>query len=456
MLTTINALMKKRLLSLLFTLVLLLGFPFPGRAASSGGNATTATTADTQAQLQQELNNIEAQIADLEQQLTTTKGAKQTLTNKIKQLKTEQSSLQLKIKATALQLQDIQGKLQKTAQTISTTQARRDLLKNELAVLLRQLQHRDQDLFLLSLSSQNGLSDVFVEAKNYELLSLDINNLVQQTKLAEQTLNREQTVYTGQKDDTQKLLTITNLQRDALAGKLAEQKDLLKTTQGQETAYQNMLQNSRQRAAEIKSRIYQLLGVSTQINFGQAVSIAQWVSGQTGVPPAFLLAILTQESNLGQNVGTCNRPGDPPEKSWKVIMKPDRDQQPFLDVTKALGRDPDVTPVSCPMHDKNGNQLGWGGAMGPAQFIPSTWVRHTAEVMTITGKSQADPWDIRDAFVAAAVLLKANGAGAGSDSQWTAAMRYFSGGTNKRYRFYGDNVLALTAKYEQDIKDASN
>jgi membrane-bound lytic murein transglycosylase B len=170
------------------------------------------------------------------------------------------------------------------------------------------------------------------------------------------------------------------------------------------------------------------------------------------VPAAFLLAILTQESNLGKNVGTCNRPGDPPEKSWKVVMKPTRDQEPFKTITSELGRDPDITPVSCPMKNKDGSQMGWGGAMGPAQFIPSTWMGYRARVAAITGKA-ADPWDIRDAFVAAALLLKSNGADETRDGQWKAAMRYFSGGTNTRYRFYGDNVLATTAKYEQDIKD---
>ena len=100
------------------------------------------------------------------------------------------------------------------------------------------------------------------------------------------------------------------------------------------------------------------------MTFGQALTIAQYASqSDFGVRPAFLLAILTQESGLGKNVGTCNCPGESPSKSYKVIMKPDRDIQPFLQITAALGRDPDVTPVSCPLHDASGNQEGWGGAM---------------------------------------------------------------------------------------------
>lgn len=211
------------------------------------------------------------------------------------------------------------------------------------------------------------------------------------------------------------------------------------------------MQDSKKQAAQIRSRIYELLGVGKQITFGQAVEIAKATSKQTGVSPAFLLAILTQESNLGKNVGTCNRPGDPPEKGWKIIMKPTRDHEPFVTITTELGRDPDVTPVSCPMKNKDGSQLGWGGAMGPAQFIPSTWMGYKDKISAITGKTPADPWDIRDAFMGAALLLKNNGADGTRDGEWKAAMRYFSGGTNVRYRFYGDNVMAQADKYKQDI-----
>jgi len=191
-----------------------------------------------------------------------------------------------------------------------------------------------------------------------------------------------------------------------------------------------------------------MTGATAQVTFGEAVEIAKWASSHTGVRAAFLLAILTQESNLGKNVGTCNRAGDPPEKSWRMVMKPDRDQQPFQQITTDLGLDIETTPVSCPMR-QNGKQVGWGGAMGPAQFIPSTWMGYKDKVAAITGKT-ADPWDIKDAFLASAIKLKAGGAGT-VQGEWAAAMRYFSGGTNPRFRFYGDNVVTTANRYQQDI-----
>jgi membrane-bound lytic murein transglycosylase B len=181
--------------------------------------------------------------------------------------------------------------------------------------------------------------------------------------------------------------------------------------------------------------------------------LANWASKQTGIRSAFLLAILTQESNLGKNIGTCNRPGDPPEKSWKVIMKPTRDQEPFQIITAELGKNPDITPVSCPMKDKKGKQLGWGGAMGPAQFIPSTWIGYRQKITAITGNTVANPWDNRDAFLASAIKLRNDGANGTDEGDWKAAMRYFSGSTNLAYRFYGDNVIKTTHKYLSDIED---
>lgn len=415
---------------------------------------TTATPeGDPRQQLEQQLQDIENQITALEQQLTTTKGEKNTLANKIKQLKNEQASLRLQIKATNIKLNDLDKKITVTVKAIEINKAKIARLKTDLAKLLRLLNQKDRELFLLKLVVDSGLTEALNEAANYQKLSSSINTLVQETKATQQNLNTQKTIYEAQQDDTRELLSLANIQQNTLAGKLNEQTQLLKQTQGLEATYQNLLKDSKKQAAEIRNRIYELLGGGAQINFGQAVTIAQSVDNQTGVPAAFLLAILTQESNLGKNVGTCNRPGDPPEKSWKVIMKPNRDQEPFVAITTELGRDPDITPVSCPMKNKNGSQLGWGGAMGPAQFIPSTWMGYKDKVSALTGKSPANPWDIRDAFMAAGLLLKNNGADGTRDGQWKAAMKYFSGGTKTKYRFYGDNVLTLMTKYEQDIKD---
>lgn len=404
-------------------------------------------------ELEGQLQAIENQIADLEKQLTSTKGEKKTLANKIKQLKNEETRLRLEIKATNLKIANLEEKLVKTSTAIETNKSKITKLKLDLAKLIRTVQQKDRDFFLLNLFIKEGVSQAFVEATNYDKLSDSITNLVQESKKLQRDLGEKQIAYEDQQTDAEKLLNVAKIQQGALGGKLQEQTQLLEETKGLEISYQTLLQDSKKQAAQIRSRIYELLGVGKQITFGQAVEIAKSTSKQTGVSPAFLLAILTQESNLGKNVGTCNRPGDPPEKGWKTIMKPTRDQEPFITITSELGRDPDVTPVSCPMKNKDGSQLGWGGGMGPAQFIPSTWIGYKDKVSAITGKTPADPWDIRDAFMGAALLLKNNGADGTRDGEWKAAMRYFSGGTNTRYRFYGDNVMAQADKYKQDIAD---
>ena len=281
------------------------------------------------------------------------------------------------------------------------------------------------------------------------MISAGLSDVLASLKMEEQDLQQNQQDLADEKNQQVQLLSIASLQNNQLGQNLDEQNTLLKKVNGQEKNYQASLKQSTAEEAAIKGRIYSLSGVSTQINFGEAVSIAQWASKQTGVRPAMLLAILAQESSLGKNVGTCNRAGDASGKSWKVIMNPTRDQPKFLIITKELGLNPDTTPVSCPMRDKTGRQIGWGGAMGPAQFIPSTWMGYRDRVSAVTGKP-ANPWDIRDAFLAAGIKLAADG-GAAKNGEWSAAMRYFSGSTNPKYSFYGDSVVARAEAYQEDI-----
>lgn len=406
------------------------------------------------ARLEQQLQHIQRQIDEYQMQLTTISSKKNTLTNKIRQLQTRQKALKLQINVTNLKINDISNRLVATQQAIDKNNAKMELIHAQSLAVLKLVQNHDTHPLLFSFVAGSSLSDIFTRQLDYLELLTNLGGLLRQAKTLQDQLAQQKQNLADQEDQAKNLLSIKTLQQQQLASSVHEQTTLLTKTKGKESAYKNALTDKQRQAAQIKSRIYELLGVQSQIEFGRAVEIAQWASEKTGVRPAFLLAILTQESNLGKNVGTCNRPGDPPSKSWRVVMKPSRDQKPFLKITAALGRDPDTTPVSCPMHASNGKQIGWGGAMGPAQFIPSTWIGYQDKVSAITGKP-ADPWDIRDAFLAAALKLSADGA-TSQRNEWTAAMLYFSGSTNPAYSFYGDSVVSKAAQYQSDIDALNN
>lgn len=429
---------KRIMIGVLSVLLVALVFPLP---------AFPQTREELEAQLKQ----IEAEIAQYERELRTTKTQKQTLSAKIAQLKREQEQVALRIQATNLEIHALNRQLDATEASIEQTLRKLNQSQEEMAEILLAV-HEQNDSSLVEVLLGSGFQAFVREFETLEQLSQDLAATVSEVKATKAVLDMQYAELSAKQEEREGFLKVQVLQRQTLLTKTNEQGVLLKETQGKEARYQAMLSDSQQRAAEIRSRIYELLGVTRQINFGQAVEIAQWVSGQTGIRPALLLAVLTQESNLGKNVGTCNRPGDPTEKGWRVVMKPERDHQPFLAITASLGLDPDTTPVSCPMRDAKGRQVGWGGAMGPAQFIPSTWMGYKDRVAALNGKGAANPWDIRDGFIAAALYLKNAGAKSGDEqSEWAAAMRYFSGSTNPRFRFYGDNVLALARRYEADI-----
>lgn len=406
---------------------------------------------EERAKLQKELEAVEKEIAEYEKLVTNTQQEKEALQRKINELKSKAEKINLQIKSTNLNLQYLNVRIDETTTSIVQTSDKINTTKNNLASLLQSFSQLNETSLLEILLGSGTISEFFDYSNAlYSIQEKILENIYELEEL-KITLNNQSQDLTSDKEETQTLLAMQMLQQQDLDSTKKEQTYLLEVTQGNEAKYQQMLAVSKQKATEIKSRMYQLMGVQTKVTFGEALEIANWVSSRTGVRPAFLLAILTQESNLGQNVGTCNRPGDPASKSWRVIMKPERDQAPFLQVCQELGLDPDTTPVSCPMY-QGGQQIGWGGAMGPAQFIPSTWMIYKDQVSQITGNNPANPWDIRDAFVAAALYVAKWGATQQTrDAEWRAAMIYFSGSTNTKYRFYGDSVIAIADRYEQDI-----
>ncbi|MDO8509560.1 MAG: hypothetical protein Q7S24_00260, partial [bacterium] len=278
---------------------------------------------ETQAQLEQELRDIQIQIDQFTLELSKTQTQKVTLANKIKELQVKQKSLNLQIQKTALQLTKIKKQLTVTEKTINDNLTKQKKIKIEMAAILRTM-NTTSDNALIQLLTTNSLSDAFDAIRDYEVLSRGLINSYRQSKTINTELANKQNELENQKLETNDLLKIGAIQKQTLNESLGEQNTLLAETKGLETNFQTAINDNKKRASAIRNRIYELFNTGKQIDFGQAVDIAKWASVLTGVRPALLLAILTQESNLGKNVGTCNRAGDPETKSWKVVMKPTR------------------------------------------------------------------------------------------------------------------------------------
>jgi membrane-bound lytic murein transglycosylase B len=238
-------------------------------------------------------------------------------------------------------------------------------------------------------------------------------------------------------------------QKKQIVSSEAEVHKMLDTSKSEEKIVQDTIAEQQKKVAQIQSKLFQFAGGGKAIPFKDAYTYAQAAASATGVRTAFILAILTQESNLGKNVGTCNRTGDPALKSWKNIMNPTRDQSAFLRITAVLGLNPDTTPVSCPIGG------GWGGAMGPAQFIPATWEAIASRVANALGSTSANPWNPRDAIMAAGLYLKDRGAVGTTALERNAACRYYSGracdGKRPPNSFYGNNVMSIARSIQADI-----
>lgn len=439
---------KPRIIKIILAFCLILAFVFSNIQIF----ALTPQEAERQV-LEKELKELEAKIAEYEKDITKTQAEKKTLQNQIYILKQKIQKLDYQIQSSTVMIKDVGFQIGDTEKSIDATTLNIEDSCEKLGNILRLIYEEDQKSLFEALLIEDDLSDFFEHLTGLETLSIESAELLQNIKKFKSQLEGHKENLADEKTDLENLLTIQMLQRKESEQVKSETDYLLEATKGKETLYQKQLAEIQAKAAEIRKRIFELVGVTKAPTFGEALEIAKYVESIVGVRPALLLAILTQESNIGRNVGQCYLSDPQTGAGVKInsgtklsrVMSPTRDVPHFLNITKALGRDPYSTPVSCPM------SFGWGGAMGPAQFIPSTWNIYKDRVAAIIGRP-GDPWNIRDAFLAAGLYLADYGAAAQTyNAEWKAAMIYFSGSTNTRYRFYGDSVMALATRYQADI-----
>lgn len=412
------------------------------------------TSVEERAALQAQLDQIEADIANNQGTLSTLQAQRTTLERDIKILDNKIRLAQLQIKKSDVALTQLKGNITEKQKSIAQVDAKVARSEASLAQLLRRTREID-DISLAQLALGETLDEFFQDIDDFQTIQRELGESFVEMAALREDLAGHKAALEEKEDETEKVRQVQVLAKQAVQNDEKQKQSILSATKGQEKTYQQLIADKKQQAAAIRTALFGLRD-SGAIPFGTAYDYAKQASSQTGVRAALILAILTQESNLGENTGSCyvkdlstgSGVGKNTGKAFAKVMKAPRDTDPFVTITQALGLDWKTTQVSCPQ------ATGYGGAMGPSQFIPSTWMLYKPRLTSLTGVDFPDPWNARTAILATGLLMKDNGAGGGTrTAERTAALKYFAGSNwaNRANAFYGDSVMQLVDKIQAEI-----
>jgi len=445
-----------------FILIAILGFFFAqprNIRAQSVSSCTDITNLSQKSEdeLKAYLAQCEKEIA--EQQALLNEQAKQskTITGDISILTTKINKAKLDIKSRNAVITKLSKEIGSKEQKISQLEFNLENKKESLAQLIRKTLELDQSSLVYLLLSGQSLSGFYSDIDSFAFINKAVKESVDEIKgIKTETETEKINLEKDQNDQVDAKVELENSKKKIEKSE-AEKQRLLKISKQKESEKMKYIAEQAKKAAQIRSALFALRD-SAAIPFEEALKYANLASGKTGVRPALVLAILTQESALGKNVGSCYLTDQTTgagvgAKSGIIIqkvMKPERDVGPFISLLEKLGKQIYKTLVSCPQ------SIGWGGAMGPAQFIPSTWAIFANRIAAAVGVAIADPWAPYDAFMASSMYLSDLGASAGGyTAERNAACKYYSGKTCAAASYvapYGDQVLAK-AKLIQDNID---
>ncbi len=374
---------------------------------------------------QQEIDAINKKIADLTVKRARTVGEAETIALALQQLQAELARADVQLQKTKVTMTSVQGKSKEATVQVTALQKDIDAKKRELHSLLRQLYEFEQESFVRIFFDSQSLSDVISQRDAYAFLQERAVSVVSEMREAQEALIKQKDILDQQVTDLGQLQTLLDAQAQELAQKKANQKKFLQSKQRQQAKYESLITEAQQAREEIKKQVFTLQNGSIKVSLNTANEMAKFAGKATGVRPALIMAVLWIESRAGKSLGTGKFPDNMP-----LI----RNREAFLRITKKLGIDPYITPLSR------------AGAMGPAQIMPGTWEGMESRIAQLMGKAIVNPYELADAFVATGVFLADKGAQS-SAKEAEALQRYVGGKYWKGQSWYSEKVLAVAKEY---------
>lgn len=409
-------------------------------------------------QLESQIVAIENEIAGLDKELTQIQGRKNSLQNEVAKLDNQIKQAELTIKGLNLSVKQTENNIALRVKSIDEAQTRIAKQKKSLSEYLRTIYKSDSLSLVEILLVKKDLSQFFEEASALENVQKDVNQSLDDLHVLKEQLQKEKDELEDKREELVSLRALAQIQKQNVSNQKAQKNQLLAQTKGQEANYQKVIQAKRRDIAAIRNQIQYLS--KTGVTAEDAVKYATLAAKRTGIRTAFLLGLLEVETGRRYEEGVITAGSHTGNGDWRTDLyqcyinlgKPssaEKQKNAFLQITAKLGYNPDNRPVS------RKPNYGCGGAMGPAQFLPSTWLLFEDQVANLTGHNPPDPWNVEDAFTAAALYLADAGAKAKNRNvELRAAKAYISGSPNcTKYicNFYAKEVLRIAALIEPNL-----
>lgn len=412
-------------------------------------------TAEQRAALEAQLKNLEQEIVRTDASIAGLRAEGESLSRAIAILEGEIKRAKLKVRSVEVKIKQLSDGIVLHGETLIELSEKIAREQESLAQILRRTRELDGYSLAEVVFSSKDVSEFFSDLDFFASIKQALAVSFAELRAAREQTTGAKVALEGERTDQQILRSALVLAQREVEQKEQEKRTLLRETKGQEGLYRQLRTAQEQTAAQIRARLFPLRDAEG-IPFGRAVEYAKAAAQQTGVRAALILAVLSQESDLGMNVGQClitdlvsgDGKGKNTGTSFGGVMKVPRDTVPFERITKALGRDWSATPVSCPQPG------GYGGAMGPTQFIPSTWELYESRLARVLGVAVPDPWNPAHAITATGIFLTDVGAAGGEYiAEHTAAARYNAGGNWATLgQAYANAVMAKAAQFQKDIE----
>ena len=246
-------------------------------------------------------------------------------------------------------------------------------IKKTLSALLYQKNLLETNTALEAILMSDSISDFYNDTQLTKIIGARITKKIEKTKEEKTTLERLSIELSEREMLERQLASERVSEQKNIQRNKSYKKELLGILEKEEGALENSILSKETARQAILKKKYTLAS-GEAVTFGEAYNAINPYKGVLGMDPAFVLAILFQESGhrgkIGGNIGGCtyNQPNKHGNKKNGYTVMSRTQKKSFIEIMKVLGREPSTQKISCPI-PKDGS---YGGAMGPAQFMPAT------------------------------------------------------------------------------------